>query len=443
MEKLKHILLCVAGGTPAIITETLWALMDKGERVDEVRVITTITEPEAKFKTGRERILEDLLAEPDGQFHRFRRDFPEFARDLPLDKKIRFDKDCLYLLTNKETGVPSPRDDDRVRLTDILDDRDNQHAANQICDIVRELTREEQNARLHASVAGGRKTMGLYLLGAMQLFGRAHDAMSHVLVNPAVENRAADFYYKTPQPKILHDRAGHVLKRDDGNDLTTEDGEIYLADIPFIRLSKIIQERFEVGSRSYGEIVEKAQTDLAFLESGYDLRFDVRKNLIKIGAREAKLTPKEFFIYLLFAYFRKQGAGKNGDGFVAYEKVNREDLDAVCRLISKAKGRETGFEGCDDFVANLDFETVRRELRFRKSEKMRKALKREPTEDETSVGIMETKAEIRNKFEPAKSRIDTALREAEFPSKYFITTKVGATEHLYGFTIPPERIQLP
>lgn len=42
MEKQKHILLCVAGGTPAIITETLWALMDKGERVDEVRVITTI-----------------------------------------------------------------------------------------------------------------------------------------------------------------------------------------------------------------------------------------------------------------------------------------------------------------------------------------------------------------------------------------------------------------
>ncbi len=103
MEKQKHILLCVAGGTPAIITETLWALMDKGERVVEVRVITTITEPEAKFKTGRERILEDLLAEPDGQFHRFRRDFPKFTRDLPLDKKIRFDKDCLYLLTNKET----------------------------------------------------------------------------------------------------------------------------------------------------------------------------------------------------------------------------------------------------------------------------------------------------------------------------------------------------
>lgn len=360
-----------------------------------------------------------------------------------MDKKIRFDKDCLYLLTNKETGVPSPRDDDRIRLTDILDDRDNQRAANQICDIVRELTREEQNARLHASVAGGRKTMGLYLLGAMQLFARADDAMSHVLVNPAVENRAADFYYKTPQPKTLHDRAGNVLKRDDGTDLTTEDGEIYLADIPFIRLSKIIQERFEVGSRSYGEIVEKAETDLAFLESGYDLRFDVRNNLIKIGTREAKLTPKEVFIYLLFAYFRKHGVGKDGNGFVAYEKVNREHLDAVCRLISKAKGKEIGFEGCDDFVANLDFQVVRTELRLRKSEKMRKALGREPTEEESSVSVTDTRAEIRSKIEPAKSRIDTKFRNANFPSEYFISTEVGATEHLYGLRVAPERIQLP
>ncbi|OLE54357.1 MAG: hypothetical protein AUG51_08795 [Acidobacteria bacterium 13_1_20CM_3_53_8] len=36
MEKRKHILLCVAGGTPAIITETLWALKERGERVDEI-----------------------------------------------------------------------------------------------------------------------------------------------------------------------------------------------------------------------------------------------------------------------------------------------------------------------------------------------------------------------------------------------------------------------
>jgi CRISPR-associated protein (TIGR02584 family) len=431
MEKLKHILLCVAGGTPAIITETLWALMDKGERVDEVRVITTITEPGAKFKTGRERILEDLLAEPDGQFHQFCRDFPEFTRDLPLDKKIRFDKDCLYLLTNKEMGVPSPRDDDRIRLTDILDDRDNQRAANQICDIVRELTREEQNARLHASVAGGRKTMGLYLLGAMQLFGRADDAMSHVLVNPAVENRAVDFYYKTPQPKILHDRAGNVLKREDGKDLTTEDGEIYLADIPFIRLREIVQEKFEAGSHSYGEIVKKAQDDLQFVESAFNLRFDVRGRKPKaiVATREVEFSERELFVYVLFAYFRQTQRGEAG--FVSLDDITRADLEAVCRLISKARGREMDFatfagRSARGYLYKFDVPSVLREI----------SDPRERTEPVAREAIRQTLREV-------LSRIESALDKADIPDEYRISRKGRKLEYIFGLQAAPERLVLP
>jgi CRISPR-associated protein (TIGR02584 family) len=55
MEKQKHILLCVAGGTPQIITETLWALTQppRRERVDEIRVITTLE--------GRKKVRQLLL----------------------------------------------------------------------------------------------------------------------------------------------------------------------------------------------------------------------------------------------------------------------------------------------------------------------------------------------------------------------------------------------
>src|SRR5947209_4415451 len=138
MEKQKYILLCVAGGTPQIITETLWALKEKGERVDEIRVITTLD--------GREKILTgkingfgsadtSLLDKDHGQFFKFLHDFPEVG-------EIKFDENCLYLLTAKKTGVPSPRDDDKERLQDILTDEDNEKAANQICEIVRELADE-------------------------------------------------------------------------------------------------------------------------------------------------------------------------------------------------------------------------------------------------------------------------------------------------------------
>src|SRR2546426_12133493 len=64
----RHILLCVAGLTPQIITETLYALtQQRGERIDEIRVITTLG--------GRDRILSALLDPQQGKFFAFCRDY--------------------------------------------------------------------------------------------------------------------------------------------------------------------------------------------------------------------------------------------------------------------------------------------------------------------------------------------------------------------------------
>jgi len=66
--KLKRILLCVAGLTPQIITETLYSLtQQRNERVDEIRVITTLA--------GRDRIMEVLLNDTHGKFFEFCDDF--------------------------------------------------------------------------------------------------------------------------------------------------------------------------------------------------------------------------------------------------------------------------------------------------------------------------------------------------------------------------------
>jgi CRISPR-associated protein (TIGR02584 family) len=77
VQTQRHILLCVAGGTPQIITETLWALKERGERVDEIRVITT--------KEGQRKVKRLLLDESEGMFHRFLRDFPKVGN-------IKFDE---------------------------------------------------------------------------------------------------------------------------------------------------------------------------------------------------------------------------------------------------------------------------------------------------------------------------------------------------------------
>ena len=250
----KHVLLCVAGGTPAIITETLWALQEKGERIDEIRVITTL-EGRDKILTGkindRGAADESLLDPEHGQFFKF-------LRDYPLAGPIKFDANCLYLLTTRETGVPHPRDDDDDRLKDILTNADNEKTANQICEIVRELVGDEK-IRIHASIAGGRKTMGLYLMTAMQLFGRNEDAMSHVLVSKEVEFSTPKFFYKPTLPEPILDAQNNPKKKADNSPLLTSDVQIFLADIPFIRLRGIGSELLNQRVESYGEIVRQAQ----------------------------------------------------------------------------------------------------------------------------------------------------------------------------------------
>jgi len=81
-------------------------------------------------------------------------------------------------------------------LPDIRSVEDNTFAANQICEIVRELSLTSHTS-LHASAAGGRKTMSIYLTAAMQLFGRAQDRLSHVLVSEDFETHP-DFFYIPP-----------------------------------------------------------------------------------------------------------------------------------------------------------------------------------------------------------------------------------------------------
>ncbi|HEX8137544.1 MAG TPA: CRISPR-associated ring nuclease Csm6 [Pyrinomonadaceae bacterium] len=411
MERRKHILLCVAGGTPQIITETLWAVMQRGERVDEIRVITTLE--------GRQKVRQLLLDEKEGKFHQFRRDFPE-------TEGIKFNENSLYLLTKRGVGMPSPRDSDEDRLEDLLTDEDNDRAADQICEIVRELTRD-QGQRIHASVAGGRKTMGIYLTAAMQLFGRFDDALSHVLVSPEVENNPK-FFYKPPAPEILFDRNSAPLKTVDGRDYTTDDAEIYLADIPFIRLRAVGSKMFSEAVSSYGEMVEETQENLKFLESSFNLRFDMRGRKVIVGTREITLPERLFFVYVLFAYLRKHRRGV--DGFVALDEIERADLDAVCRLISSARGREDGFEmfaarSSRGYLYTLDVESVVREL---------------PEKDRT---VTVARDEIRRVMREILGKILHELETAKLPEEYLINRRGKKFEYSFGLPVSPDRIMLP
>lgn len=360
----RHILLCVAGLTPQIILETLYALtQERDERIDEIRVITTIA--------GRNKLRDVLLDSETGRL-------AEFCRDYGIDRNtIKFDETTITLL----------RKPDGTMLEDIRTVEENEFAGDQICDIVRELAKDD-NLRIHASAAGGRKTMSIYLTAAMQMFGRAQDALSHVLVSEPFEMNQ-EFFYIPPSPRILKSR--------DGKDVSTADAKIYLADIPFVRLRGSRDEWSEVREQPhrYSEIVERAQLDLDFLESDYDAEIDMEKSCVTVKDRVVPLAPREMFFYAMFAGFRLEG--RNGKGVFSLNELTRSDFNRIYRAITRARDNEDEIENCQ-FDPNFSF--------------LQNALEQITGPDETE----------RNKFKKAFretiSRIGSGFDEARLPERY-------------------------
>jgi CRISPR-associated protein (TIGR02584 family) len=202
------VLVSVLGGTPAVITETLQELLRREFCPDEIVIFTT-TEGEKRLDPGFDRALCDLCAEAGAAVPDYR----------PIE------------LLRDAHGTP---------LSDIRTDSDNIAAANVIANRVRELTRYSGSV-VHASVAGGRKTMGSLLSDAMSLFGRPIDTVSHVLVQPEEAERAANFFYRPRQQQPLCDRFDRPIEKD-GRALTTDDVSLDLANKPFFRLRGLVDE---------------------------------------------------------------------------------------------------------------------------------------------------------------------------------------------------------
>ncbi len=387
-QATKQILLCVAGVTPQIITETLYALtQQRGERVDEIRVITTLE--------GRDRLLEDLLKPGSGKLL-------AFCRDYDIDPaSIKFDETTITLL----------RTPDGRTLADIRSVEENEVAADQICEIVRELAKDE-NTRIHASAAGGRKTMSIYLTTAMQLFGRADDRLSHVLISEDFETHP-EFFYKPPQPRELEirDRQGNVRL------VSTADAQIHLADIPFIRLGGLRSDWLRDGKYSYGELVKSAQRDLDLSESLHELRLDVKQRRISVAICHAKLPPKEFFVYLLFAHLRREKLGRTGDGFVGFDEITREHLDAVFRRFrfTATDGRARGIEDAD-LIPNYEFlGTLLKQM------------------DKDYPALQENLRQTR-------AKINRKLAAKGLPARYLIESVGEYSETRYGLPVSPDHI---
>lgn len=266
----RRILVLVSGLSPQVVTETLYALAVQARPPwipTEVRLLTTAE--------GAERARLALLSDRPGWFGQLVADY-----GLPT---IRFDADCIQVVCD-EAGRP---------LADIRDLGDSRRAADQITDLIRRLTADPDCA-LHASIAGGRKTMGYYLGYALSLFGRPQDRLSHVLVSEPFES-SWEFFYPAP--------AGRVITTRDNKLADAAEARVTLAEIPFLRLREGLPKRLIEGTASFGESVAAAQRALEPPE----LVIDLPGQRIRAGGEPVILTPSVLAFYSLMARRRLRG----------------------------------------------------------------------------------------------------------------------------------------
>ncbi len=262
-------LLAVTGLNPQIVTETLYALAMQPPRVvpRAVHVLTTAE--------GAERARLTLLSERPGGFR-------QLLADYELGS-VAFDEQHIHVL----------HDGAGRALPDIRTAADNRAAADQVAELVRQLTQNDADA-LHVSLAGGRKTLGFFAGYALSLWGRPQDRLSHVLVDEPFES-SWEFFYPTPYERIIQTREHKVAD--------CAKAQVTLADIPFVRLRHGLPQRLLRGQASFAEAVAAAQGHLG----PPALRLDLQRQRIVAHGCEITLPPAELAFLAWFA--RRAAAG--------------------------------------------------------------------------------------------------------------------------------------
>ena len=195
----KHTLLATTGASPQVVTETLYAIHHENlQWPDDIYLITT--------SFGKKAAVKGLLEE--GHLQRL---CIELNRPMPA------------FSGNHVLVTPGA---DGTEVEDARSLPDHEALANFIMTEVRNRTASPDTS-LHASLAGGRKTMTFYIGYAMSLFGRAQDTLSHVLVSEGYEN-IPDFWFPTQSE-------AHRYVDNRGRKLDASTAEVTLAPIPFIR----------------------------------------------------------------------------------------------------------------------------------------------------------------------------------------------------------------
>lgn len=304
-QAYRHILVAVAGQTPQIVTETLYALMVLRRPpipISEIFILTTAR--------GAQTARRALLDPEQGQFF-------AFCREYSIDPNIiAFDENHIITIKKEVVRVQGPGSKQRgkgpvtssqhkkeaagtrqpaLELEDIRTVEDNAALAQQLIGFIKQLTNQPDTA-LHCSLAGGRKTMSAYMALALTLYGRQQDRLSHVLVSEEFESNPK-FYFPPRRNQQIPIQRGSAL-----DIVHTKDARIELAEIPFIRLRERLGSTFVQLDQSVEQIIQLAQRQINLTPPAADrLHIDLKKREARWGMVSLPLSGIRLAWYAYFA----------------------------------------------------------------------------------------------------------------------------------------------
>ena len=289
------ILLAVTGMSPAVLTETVWALAQERPPMVPDRVVVVTTLP------GKARLEAELL-----------QPVPERGQ-LSIWAALR--AAVLALPTVSRTGADRGSEEDNrlileeVRLIashdnqlgrsfpleDIRSPADNEMAADFILDEVRRIT-ANPDTRLVASLAGGRKSMGALLYAALSLLGRPQDRLTHVLVSEPFEDPGLRprFYFPTT-PATPH----HLVRT--GAVYPGDQARIGLADVPFVRLRELFPQQLGRYPGSFNGLVRTYGERIRAVSGPPEVHLDDEALTMETQGVRVVMIPREYAVLRFLA----------------------------------------------------------------------------------------------------------------------------------------------
>ncbi len=343
-SKSEIVLFAVTGMSPAIITETVWALAHEKPAIipDRVVVVTTAA--------GRAAIQRELF--DAGIWDQLRAALAPKIRAHPCAPvaQLRFGTtaDDIRVFTRADTRGRS------VELDDIRTPADNEAAADFLLDQLRPFT-ENPDIRLICSLAGGRKTMGALLYACLSLIGRDTDRLTHVLVNePFDDPRLQPRFYFPTTPATAHQLP--QIRNQKTEIINSRSARIDLADVPFVPVRNLFPRELGRPPGRFMNLVRQYRTVVEQLSQPPRLEVDPEEKLVRVDRQPVPLPATA--IALLDFLARRARSGK--PPYLRYG----EAIDHFKHFLTHwADGYDTFNYRSDDSIKNLTRNCTDQEIR--------------------------------------------------------------------------------